>query len=80
LQISPLELLIMIIEFEPNLEDEPEDGIKWSKGFKDFIKVCLTKEGRERPSPRQMLEHPWLKKMMEKNVRMDKLVEFCWGE
>lgn len=79
LQISPLELLIMILEFEPILEDEPEEGIKWSKGFKDFIKVCLTKEGRQRPSPRQMLEHPWLVKMANKNVRMDKLVEFCWG-
>lgn len=79
LMISPLDLLMIIIEFEPILEDEPEEGIKWSKGFKDFIKVCLTKEGKERPSPRQMLEHPWLVKMMSKTVRMDKLVECCWG-
>lgn len=80
LMISPLDLLMIIIEFEPILEDEPEEGIKWTKGFKDFIKVCLTKEGRKRPSPRQMLEHPWLIKMMNKNVRMDKLVECCWGQ
>lgn len=79
LHISPLDLLIIILEFEPILEDEPDEGIKWSKGFKDFIKVCLTKEGRQRPSPRQMLEHPWLLKMMSKSVRMDKLVECCWG-
>jgi mitogen-activated protein kinase kinase len=79
LHISPLDLLIIILEFEPILEDEPDDGIKWSKGFKNFIKVCLTKEGRQRPSPRQMLEHPWLVKMMNKSVRMDKLVELCWG-
>lgn len=79
LMISPLDLLMIIIEFEPILEDEPDEGIKWSKGFKDFIRVCLTKEGRERPSPRQMLEHPWLIKMMNKNVRMDKLIEYCWG-
>lgn len=79
LMISPLDLLMIIIEFEPILEDEPDEGIKWSKGFKDFIKVCLTKQGRQRPSPRQMLEHPWLVKMMNKHVRMDKLVECCWG-
>lgn len=79
LHISPLDLLLIILEYEPILEDEPEEGIKWSRGFKDFIKVCLTKEGRERPSPRQMLEHPWLVKMMNKSVRMDKLVELCWG-
>lgn len=80
LHISPLDLLIIILEFEPILEDEPDEGIKWSRGFKDFIKVCLTKEGRQRPSPRQMLEHPWLIKMMNKSVRMDKLVELCWGK
>lgn len=79
LHISPLDLLLIILEYEPILEDEPEEGIKWSRGFKDFIKICLTKEGRERPSPRQMLEHPWLIKMMNKSVRMDKLVELCWS-
>lgn len=79
LQISPLDLLLIIIEFEPTLEDEPEEGIKWSKGFKDFIKVCLTKDGRVRPSPRQMLDHPWLLKMETKSVRMDKLVKLCWS-
>ncbi|TID21890.1 hypothetical protein CANINC_003374 [Pichia inconspicua] len=78
LQISPLDLLLIIIEFEPTLEDDQEEGIKWSKGFKDFIKVCLTKDGRVRPSPRQMLDHPWLLKMETKLVRMDKLVKLCW--
>ncbi|ONH73875.1 MAP kinase kinase skh1/pek1 [Pichia kudriavzevii] len=39
LHISPLDLLIIILEFEPILEDEPDEGIKWSRGFKDFIKV-----------------------------------------
>lgn len=78
LQISPLDLLLIILEFEPTLDDEPQEGIKWSKGFKDFIRVCLTKEGRVRPSPRQMLDHPWLIKMESKTVRMDKLVKLCW--
>lgn len=78
LDMSPLDLLMVIVDFEPSLEDEIHEGIKWSKGFKDFIKICLTKEGRQRPSPRQMLEHPWLKKIMGKSVRMDKLVELCW--
>lgn len=80
LEISPLDLLMIIINFKPRLEDEPDEGIKWSKGFKDFIEVCLTKENKKRPSPRQILEHPWLIKMRSKTVRMDKLIEMCWGE
>ncbi|KAG7892720.1 hypothetical protein KL925_000894 [Ogataea polymorpha] len=80
LQISPIELLLIILEFEPELNDEPEENITWSASFKDFIKVCLTKENRKRPSPRQMLEHPWMRGQMTKKVRMDKLVQFCWED
>lgn len=79
LEISPIDLLLIILEFQPNLQDEPEEGIHWSTSFKDFIKVCLTKEGRKRPSPRQMLEHPWIRGQMRKKVKMEKLVEYCWG-
>lgn len=79
LEISPIDLLLIILEFQPDLHDEPEEGIHWSTSFKDFIKVCLAKEGRKRPSPRQMLEHPWIKGQMRKKVKMEKLVEYCWG-
>lgn len=79
LEISPIDLLLIILEFQPNLQDEPEERIHWSTSFKDFIKVCLTKEGRKRPSPRQMLEHPWIRGQMRKKVKMEKLVEYCWG-
>ncbi|KAH3664128.1 hypothetical protein OGAPHI_004842 [Ogataea philodendri] len=80
LEISPIELLLIILEFEPELNDEPEENITWSASFKDFIKVCLIKENRKRPSPRQMLEHPWMRGQMNKKVRMDKLVQFCWED
>ncbi|VEU23038.1 DEKNAAC104292 [Brettanomyces naardenensis] len=79
LEISPIDLLLIILEFRPNLQDEPEEGIYWSASFKDFIKVSLTEESRKRPSPRQMLEHPWIKGQMKKKVKMEKLVQYCWG-
>lgn len=79
LEVSPVDIIMMIEEFQPKLDDEPEEGIEWSKGFKDFTHVCLIKDGHQRPSPRQMLEHPWLLKISKKTVRMDKLVEYCWG-
>lgn len=79
LEISPIDLLLIILEFQPDLKDEPQDGIHWSASFKDFIKVSLTKESRKRPSPRQLLEHPWIKGQMRKKVNMEKLVRYCWG-
>ncbi|ODV86721.1 hypothetical protein CANARDRAFT_6296 [[Candida] arabinofermentans NRRL YB-2248] len=80
LLISPIELLLIILEFEPKLEDEPEENIVWSASFKDFLRIALIKENRKRPSPRQMLEHPWMKGQMAKKVKMDKLVQYCWGD
>lgn len=80
LEISPIDLLLIILEFEPNLEDEPDEGIVWSASFKDFMKVCLTKENRKRPSPRQMLEHPWIQGQMKKKFKMEKLVKYCWSD
>ncbi|GME82447.1 unnamed protein product [Ambrosiozyma monospora] len=77
--MTHIELLVIILNTEPELEDEPEENIVWSAGFKDFIRIALTKMSRKRPSPRQMLEHPWMISQIKKKVKMDKLVEYCWG-
>ncbi|GMG55684.1 unnamed protein product [Ambrosiozyma monospora] len=77
--MTHIELVVIILKTEPELEDEPKEGIVWSAGFKDFIRIALTKMSRKRPSPRQMLEHPWMISQIKKKVKMDKLVEYCWG-
>ncbi|KOG96177.1 putative mitogen-activated protein kinase kinase MKK2 [Saccharomyces eubayanus] len=76
--VAPIELLTMILTFSPRLKDEPELGIIWSKTFKSFIEYCLKKDARERPSPRQMLKHPWIVGQMKKKVNMERFVKKCW--
>lgn len=76
--IAPIELLVLILTFAPELKDEPENNIIWSKSFKSFIEYCLKKDPRERPSPRQMLKHPWVQGQMKKQVNMTKFIKKCW--
>lgn len=76
--VAPIELLTMILTFTPELKDEPELNIYWSKAFKSFIEYCLKKEARERPSPRQMISHPWIQGQMKKKTNMAKFVNQCW--
>ena len=49
----------MILTMNP-----PEiDPVKWSANMRDFVKVCLTKDPRERPSVEELLKHPFMSKM-----------------
>ncbi|CEP60110.1 mitogen-activated protein kinase kinase MKK1 LALA0_S01e03268g [Lachancea lanzarotensis] len=78
--MPPIELLMMILTFTPELRDAPELNIVWSKSFKSFIQYCLNKEPKDRPSPRQMLQHPWIVGQMKKSCNMHKFVLRCWEE
>ncbi|KAK5780016.1 hypothetical protein RI543_002556 [Arxiozyma heterogenica] len=78
--IAPIELLVMILTFTPELRDEPENNISWSNSFKSFVEYCLKKDPKERPSPRQMLKHPWIQGQMKKNVNMAKFIKKCWED
>ncbi|AET41615.1 mitogen-activated protein kinase kinase MKK1 Ecym_8337 [Eremothecium cymbalariae DBVPG len=77
--MPPIELLMLILTFTPQLKDEPESNIAWSKAFKSFIEFCLKKESRERPSPRQMLQHPWIQGQLKRQVNMAKFIQKCWA-
>lgn len=77
--VGPIELLSLILEYEPKLNDIPEQDIFWSDSFKNFIGYCLKKNSEERPSPRQMLSHPWCISQLHIKVRMDKFVKKLWG-
>ncbi|CDO93611.1 unnamed protein product [Kluyveromyces dobzhanskii CBS 2104] len=78
--MPPIELLMLILTFTPVLKDEPEAGIVWSKSFKSFLDYSLKKESRERPSPRQMLQHPWMVGQIKKQVNMKKFIQTCWAD
>ncbi|SSD60891.1 related to MAP kinase kinase MKK2/SSP33 [Saccharomycodes ludwigii] len=80
IDLPPIELLMMIINFKPELKDEPEYGLVWSKSFKNFVNYCLKKNPQDRPSPRQMLNHPWIQGQMKKKVNMAKFIKTCWQD
>lgn len=75
---SPIEVLTLIMTFQPRLEDE--DGIVWTLAFRSFIDYCLKKDPSERASPRQMLKHPWIIGQSKKSVNMEKFVQKCWED
>ncbi|CAN6674347.1 MAP kinase kinase Mkk2p/SSP33 [Trichomonascus vanleenenianus] len=78
--LMPIELLTYIVNMPPpELQDEPSEGIRWSQAFRHFLGCCLEKDNKKRPSPRQMLGHPWIVGQLNKVVKMDKFVSECWS-
>ncbi|KAK9461000.1 kinase-like domain-containing protein [Lipomyces oligophaga] len=79
--LMPIEILSYIVDMEPpRLHDEPHNNIKWSESFRHFIACCLEKDAKKRASPRQMLNHPWIKGITRKPIPMDRFVQECWAE
>jgi serine/threonine-protein kinase 24/25/MST4 len=37
------------------------DPKKWSKEMREFVKICLTKDPKERPSAEELLQHPFMR-------------------
>jgi mitogen-activated protein kinase kinase len=75
--LPPIELMMYITHGEPpRLEDEA--GVVWSPEMKDFIKQTLTMEPSIRPTPKDMLSHPWILENMKQEVHMQKWLRQVW--
>jgi len=61
--IHPMRAIFMIPSRPPPRLREPD---KWSPEFNDFIAKCLTKEVDERPTSRDLLEHPFVNNVPDK--------------
>ncbi|KAG8908416.1 Protein kinase C signaling pathway involved MAPKK protein [Tulasnella sp. 403] len=83
--LGPIELLSVIVNGDiPELEDEPagpdgEPGAIWTEAMKLFIKRCLIISGTERPSPREILQDPWLVENRGVQIEMDKWMRHVHG-
>ncbi|KAF7188331.1 Serine/threonine-protein kinase svkA [Pseudocercospora fuligena] len=67
--IHPMKVLFLIPKNPaPLLEGN------FSKEFKDFVWRCLRKEPRERPSARDLLKHPWIRKA-KRTAYLTELIE-----
>ncbi|KAJ6594147.1 kinase-like domain-containing protein [Mycena capillaripes] len=76
--LPPIELMMYITANEPpRLDDEP--GLEWSAEMKDFIKQTLTVDALTRPTPKDMLAHPWVVRTMKEEVHMARWIRQVWG-
>ncbi|EJF65321.1 kinase [Dichomitus squalens LYAD-421 SS1] len=76
--LAAIELMMYIIQNEPP-ELEDEEGIVYSAEMKDFIKKTLTRDPNVRPSPKEMLEHPWIVSVMQHKLDMAYWMRKVWG-
>ncbi|KAF9521534.1 kinase-like protein [Crepidotus variabilis] len=76
--LSPIELMMYITSGDPpRLEDE--DGRQWGSDMKDFIRNTLIVDSVTRPTPREMLLHPWINTVMRQEVNMARWMRTVWG-
>lgn len=66
----PMKVLLMTIqEPPPSLDtyDDNEDANKWSRSFRDVIKLCLQKDPSKRPTCEDLLNHRHFKRLSDDN-------------
>ncbi|GAB1203873.1 hypothetical protein APSETT445_002514 [Aspergillus pseudonomiae] len=67
--IHPMKVLFLIPKNPP-----PTLQGNFSKSFKNFVELCLRRDPRERPSARELLEHPFIKRAKKTNY-LTELIE-----
>jgi len=77
--VPPIELIMHITNSEPpKLEDEPEKDCFWSEEMKDFIKQALIVDATTRPTPKDLLAHPWIIAVLKQEVKMARWIRQVW--
>ncbi|KAF9222569.1 kinase-like protein [Gyrodon lividus] len=75
---TSIELLVYITQGEPpQLTDEAD--VRWPEDMKDFVRKTLIVEHTLRPTPKEMLTHPWILSVMKKEVPMARWIREVWG-
>lgn len=68
--IHPMKVLFLIPKNPP-----PQlEGEQFTPAFKEFVHLCLRKEPRERPSAKDLLKHPWVKRA-KRTTYLTELIE-----
>ncbi|XP_063303429.1 serine/threonine-protein kinase 10 isoform X1 [Pelobates fuscus] len=71
-ELNPMRVLLKIAKSEPPTLSSPS---KWSQEFRDFLKKALDKNPETRPSPVQLLEHPFVNKVSSNKPLRDLVAE-----
>ncbi|KAI9500175.1 Protein kinase C signaling pathway involved MAPKK protein [Coemansia spiralis] len=73
-QLSVIELLEYIIHMPV-----PEMDTRFSDECRDFVRVCLIKDPKERPTPQQLLRHAFVVRAAAKKLDLKSWIERVWG-
>lgn len=68
--IHPMKVLFLI----PKNPPPTLQGEQFSRYFKNFVELCLRRDPRERPSARELLEHPFIKRA-KRTTYLTELIE-----
>ncbi|KAL0994758.1 hypothetical protein UPYG_G00126800 [Umbra pygmaea] len=71
-ELNPMRVLLKIAKSEPPSLDQPS---KWSRDFKDFLKVALDKNPESRPNATQLLEHPFVSNVKSNKPLLELVAE-----
>lgn len=73
--LAVFELLDYVVTM-PTPELDATEG--WSEEIRDFVKVCLIKDPRQRPKPAQMLQHSFIQQWATIEVDLARWVKEVW--
>ncbi|KAI0036926.1 kinase-like protein [Vararia minispora EC-137] len=78
--LPAFELMLHISQSAPpKLEDDPMLPKPWSDAMKDFIRLSLTMDATARPTPRDLLLHPWIEGIQKRKINMARWISEVWG-
>jgi serine/threonine protein kinase len=74
----PLKIMMSIAQNDPPSLKTIETKKKFSKNFHDFLKKCLSKDPKKRPSAKKLLEHKLFKKVkkLDKGYIVKNVISF----
>lgn len=72
-EMNPMRVLLKIQKSDPPSLAQPS---KWSKEFKEFLALCLTKDPNQRPTSEELLKHPFVANCIDRKPLKDLISEY----
>ncbi|CED84464.1 mitogen-activated protein kinase kinase [Phaffia rhodozyma] len=75
--VGQFDLLNFIVNQPPPKLVDDEDVV-WSEGIKDVVRLCLIPSAADRPYPRDLLRHPFVRQSERRKTDLAKWIAHIW--